>query len=129
AGGLESDPVKHPTHYQMGGRECIEFTRDLDFCWGNVVKYLWRAPLKGSPVQDIDKALQSLDLAAPSGRPIEGEGDASDFFYALCAEAPEDSAEESQLDALAAVFNPWISINELRARIQEVRDRYIAEEG
>src|SRR5690606_37925540 len=100
----------------------------LDFCWGNLVKYLWRAPLKGSPVQDIDKALQYLDLAAPSRRPIEDEEDAFDFFYALYRDAPEGSAEESQLDALAAVFNAWIPVNELGARIQEVRDRYIAQE-
>lgn len=126
----ESDPVKHPAHYQMGGRECIEFTRDLDFCWGNIVKYLWRAPRKDDPVQDINKALRYLDLAYWSKRPIDEEDhDPFDFFFGLYAEAAgRGSAEEFQLDALAAIFNPFLDEGLVRGRIEDFRNHYLADE-
>lgn len=120
----ESDPVKHPAHYQMGGRECIEVTRDLDFCWGNIVKYLWRAPHKGNPVQDIEKALEYLELAYWSSRP---DGEPFDFFFDLRGETAAGSAEELQLDALAAIFNPYLSEGLLRGRIEDFRDHCLAD--
>jgi len=59
-----SDPVHHPSHYnshparcECGRRiECIDVTRHMGFNLGNVIKYLWRAGLKGSTVEDLEKA-------------------------------------------------------------------------
>jgi hypothetical protein len=61
----ESDPVNHPSHYTAGGIECIDaigaaickYERPID-AWlaGQVIKYLWRAPLKGKYVEDLKKA-------------------------------------------------------------------------
>lgn len=62
----DSDPVNHPSHYTrhpVFGVESIEVTRQLDFSRGNAVKYLWRAGRKGSPRQDVEKALWYIDDA------------------------------------------------------------------
>ena len=59
------DPVNHPAHYTSSpatcsgcGKtiECIDVTRHHGFNIGNVIKYLWRAGLKGAAVQDLEKA-------------------------------------------------------------------------
>lgn len=67
------DPVNHPAHYTAGGVECIDaieaalckYTDPVD-AWlaGQVIKYLWRAPLKGKYAQDIDKAQFYLNRLA-----------------------------------------------------------------
>lgn len=60
-----NDPVNHPSHYTAGGVECIDaisaalckYTDPVD-AWlaGQVIKYLWRSPLKGTYEQDLKKA-------------------------------------------------------------------------
>ena len=59
------DLINHPKHYidlavrchQCGtGIECIDLTQLMNFCLGNVVKYIWRAPYKGNLLQDLKKA-------------------------------------------------------------------------
>lgn len=54
----EDDAVNHPSHYAAYDPEVITITERLDFCEGNVVKYLARAGRKpGTPEQlDLDKA-------------------------------------------------------------------------
>jgi hypothetical protein len=62
------DNVNHPIHYnaspakcECGRRiECIDVTRHMNFNIGNVVKYLWRASLKGG-LEDLKKARWYLD--------------------------------------------------------------------
>ena len=59
------DMVNHPSHYTSGGIECIDAItsalssyEDSVDSWlvGQVIKYLWRAPLKGKYEEDIKKA-------------------------------------------------------------------------
>lgn len=59
------DMVNHPSHYTFGGVECIDAItsalssyKDSIDSWlvGQVIKYLWRAPLKGKYEEDIKKA-------------------------------------------------------------------------
>ena len=59
------DMVNHPSHYTSGGVECIDAItsalssyEDSVDSWlvGQVIKYLWRAPLKGKYEEDIKKA-------------------------------------------------------------------------
>ena len=67
------DPVNHPSRYTAGGVECIDaiyaalckYADPVD-AWlaGQVIKYLWRAPLKGKYAQDIDKAQFYLNRLA-----------------------------------------------------------------
>lgn len=64
---LKHDPVSHPAHYTSGGIECIDALKAAltweefqGFCKGNVLKYVWRANLKGGD-EDLKKALWYLD--------------------------------------------------------------------
>ena len=64
----KSDPVAHPSHYTDGRIEVIDFIRDkkLDFCRGNVVKYICRAGKKGGKskeIEDLKKARQYCEFA------------------------------------------------------------------
>lgn len=61
------DPVNHPAHYTKYKHEVIELTEQLSFCLGNAVKYILRAPYKGSEIQDYEKALWYL-------RRLRGQG-------------------------------------------------------
>ena len=60
-----SDQINNPEHY--GGAENIyEAIKvieawDLDFCLGNVIKYIARAGKKSDAVQDLKKAKWYLD--------------------------------------------------------------------
>ena len=53
-----ADMINHPPHYTShpSGVECIQITEHMNFCLGNAVKYIWRADLKGSGVEDLKKA-------------------------------------------------------------------------
>lgn len=52
-----SDPI-NPDHYQFpNGFQVIDLTQHLNFCLGNVVKYVARAGRKTSnPLEDLRKA-------------------------------------------------------------------------
>ena len=50
--------VQHPSHYNTGKIEVIDFIVDqkMGFCDGNVVKYVSRFRHKGRPLEDLKKA-------------------------------------------------------------------------
>lgn len=52
------DPVTRPAHYAGQGApfECIELTELYNFCLGNAIKYVWRAPYKNNPLEGLKKA-------------------------------------------------------------------------
>lgn len=58
-----ADSVNHPAHYTTGKIEVIDFIEDqkLPYHLGNVVKYIARAPHKGTELQDLKKARWYLD--------------------------------------------------------------------
>ena len=55
---IVNDNVNQPDHYQFGKIEVIQLTEQLDFCRGNVVKYVCRAGKKTSSneLEDLLKA-------------------------------------------------------------------------
>mgnify|MGYP000615414945 FL=1 len=55
---MKGDVVNHPTHYKShpSGVEVIQITEHMNFCLGNVVKYILRAEHKGATIQDLEKA-------------------------------------------------------------------------
>lgn len=68
------NPVTHPSHYTSGKIEVIDFITDqkLDFCLGNVVKYISRAgkkegdenknqTIEDKTIEDLKKARFYLD--------------------------------------------------------------------
>lgn len=57
------DVVNRPAHYvsHPSGVECIVVTEHMTFNVGNAIKYLWRAGLKTSHVDDLKKARWYVD--------------------------------------------------------------------
>jgi hypothetical protein len=53
----------NPPHYKShpSGVECIQITEHFSFCLGNVIKYVWRAGLKGDALEDLKKAKWYLE--------------------------------------------------------------------
>ena len=64
-----SDNVEHPSHYNAGSVETIDGIRAalgdgfLDYCLGNVLKYVWRCRHKGKLLEDLRKAAKYLEWA------------------------------------------------------------------
>ena len=56
---MSNDPVNHPQHYNAhpSGIECIQVVEHMQFNLGNAIKYIWRADMKGSTLEDLHKAL------------------------------------------------------------------------
>lgn len=75
--------IQHPNHYTWKGVECktvIEtMTNGLDgqeaYYVGNIVKYLYRYPAKGTPLKDLMKARQYLDFLITNEEAKEGTKD------------------------------------------------------
>ena len=57
------EAVDHPSHYNQGKIEVIDAIEDwnLNFCEGNVIKYVARHRYKNEPVEDLKKAKWYLD--------------------------------------------------------------------
>jgi hypothetical protein len=55
--------VDHPDHYNQGRIEVIDAIEDwdLNFCEGNVVKYVARHRHKNEPLEDLKKAKWYLE--------------------------------------------------------------------
>ena len=59
---MMADPVSHPAHYyHPSGIEVIQITKHETFLRGNIIKYVLRAPYKGTELLDLKKARQYLD--------------------------------------------------------------------
>lgn len=92
-GSESDDPVSHPSHYTPDGApEAIDVIEgyQLGFRLGNVVKYVLRAGLKGTPVTDLEKARWYLD------REISAR---VNQFLAREKEEDEESAQPEQTSA------------------------------
>lgn len=58
----KEDVVRSPKHYKHpSGIEAIEITRHESFLRGNIIKYVLRAPYKGTELKDLEKAAVYLD--------------------------------------------------------------------
>ena len=57
------EKINHPEHYNKGKIEVISaiVDWDLNFCMGNVIKYVSRYKYKESPLEDLKKARWYLD--------------------------------------------------------------------
>ena len=53
-----ADMVNSPPHYTShpSGVECIQVAEWMGFNLGNAMKYIWRADMKGSAIEDLKKA-------------------------------------------------------------------------
>jgi hypothetical protein len=49
--------TSHPARCECGrGIECIQIAEHMGFSLGNAMKYIWRADLKGDPIENLRKA-------------------------------------------------------------------------
>lgn len=64
-----NDTINHPKHYNKGKIEVIDYIEDrtVDFCIGNVIKYVARAGSKGDAVEDLKKALFYINYRIKNG--------------------------------------------------------------
>lgn len=71
------DAVNHPPHYTShpSGIECITITQHMNFCCGNVVKYVWRAGLKdqSDDITDLEKAEFYLRCEIARRKQLQGK--------------------------------------------------------
>ena len=52
-----SSKVDHPSHYNKGVEAIVVIESwNLNFNLGNVIKYVLRAPYKGTEIEDLEKA-------------------------------------------------------------------------
>lgn len=60
---MKKEMVDHPSHYNQGKIEVIDAIEDwnLNFCEGNVIKYVARHRHKTEPIEDLKKAKWYLD--------------------------------------------------------------------
>lgn len=58
-----TDNVNSPKHYKShpSGIEVIRITEHMNFCLGNVIKYVMRADHKHDAIEDLQKARWYLD--------------------------------------------------------------------
>lgn len=74
-----SDNVNKPSHYNAGSVETIDAIKSalgdafLDYCRGNVLRYVWRCRHKGKLLEDLRKAAKYLEWAI-----AEAENDATE---------------------------------------------------
>lgn len=63
----------NPPHYVYPNVEVIQITEHLNFCLGNVVKYVCRAGRKGDTLEDLRKAqwylVREIDRVAANSNP------------------------------------------------------------
>jgi hypothetical protein len=98
-----NDNVSHPKHYASGLQvevECIMFTRWMSFNIGNAFKYIWRAGMKDSLKQDLEKALWYLDDAK--------EYDINEKHYDLVDFLPKFTKEGWKYQALRCILTGGI---------------------
>jgi hypothetical protein len=72
---MKKEMVDHPQHYNQGKIEVIDAIEDwsLNFCEGNVIKYVARHRHKGEPLKDLRKARWYIDRLIAE---VEKNGDA-----------------------------------------------------
>ena len=66
----DADMVHHPSHYNYKSLECQDIisimTEGLEgeeaYCLGCAIKYLYRYPNKGKPIEDLRKAKTYIDM-------------------------------------------------------------------
>lgn len=75
--------VIFPKHYKKYSIECIDIVQHLDFCLGNVIKYLYRAGYKDNALDDLKKAGFYLHRSRMNGVYIQDYPDAYRLVWML----------------------------------------------
>lgn len=106
-----------PQHYQQhpSGVECIAVTRDQITTIGSCIKYLWRAGLKGSRVEDLQKAMRYLAWAVEGGARINSTPAVDAFLgWRMFGEDDDGRDEDRVID--------WVLREELHEALADLED-------
>lgn len=116
SGGRVTDSINHPSHYNAGKIEVIEFIEDqkLNFARGDVIKYVCRAgKKKSSPeLEDLRKAAWYLAWeielleARDQGRPVRRPNDLNPRVISATGASILGEAEHSLATARTAPQSP-----------------------
>lgn len=115
---LSGDPIDEPSHYKRNGHECLEFTRDLDFLWGNAVKYIWRCLDKGNAAEDVRKARRYITEAIDDGVDKPMSAGRAEVLWRFFVNSKDGTAEEARDLLLFRIF----SIGESRTGVSLLSD-------
>ena len=126
-----SDLVDHPEHYNKYKHEVIELAEKFDFCIGNAIKYLLRAPYKGNYLQDLKKALWYLERAQKNGYESPSSADsilklAQSFEHPFVLKLVRTVLEPDSLSGIIITLK--FDIEEVENGLQERERRNEAEE-
>lgn len=96
----QGNEISKPNHYTWRGKECKEIIADMvngaegleAVYLSNIIKYLYRYPMKGTPLKDLKKARQYLDFLITNEEMEEGDGDALGVHH---QGPPDDEKEQS----------------------------------
>ena len=110
-----SDNVNHPPHYTShpSGIECIEVAEHMGYSLGNVIKYVWRADLKGNAVEDLRKAEFYLRREIANRLGVESKGDREKVV--------------AFAQAIAAVPIPHVESKWARTQMEAIIDSTVSE--
>lgn len=100
-----NDMVNNPPHYKQYSFEVIELTKHFPFCEGNAIKYIMRAPFKGSFEEDLDKAAWYLDYAEKMLRTDRMSELAHFSAYKLIDELDRDDISHHAYAALLCIVH------------------------
>lgn len=107
-----TDMISHPSHYRSheSGVECIDLARWLNFCLGSSWKYLWRAGLKGSALEDLGKARQFIEfeLGTPT-QPLCGHEVIPPEVWAAYDQWSAGSPDSNLTVAMRLIWNSMFS--------------------
>lgn len=70
----KKDNINQPSHYTShpSGIETIQVTEHFNFNLGNVIKYVWRADLKGDAMADLLKAQYYINREIERRKALRG---------------------------------------------------------
>lgn len=113
---VQGNEISRPNHYTWRGKECKEIIADMvngaegleAVYLSNIIKYLYRYPMKNTPLKDLKKARQYLDFLITNEEMKEGDGDAMGVHHqgppADEKEQPNQSAErDSSVESIPGV--------------------------
>ena len=110
-----SDSVEHPSHYNTGGVETIDGIRAalgdafLDYCRGNVIKYVWRCRHKGKLLEDLRKAAKYLEWAieeAESEKPSKPQANSQAKLKQNSSKQPSKRPSKNEASISIPIFFP-----------------------
>ena len=102
----DNDPVEHPDHYQLpSGIEVKQITMHLNFCLGNVIKYVLRCDKKDNPIEDLRKAREYIDMEI--GRRLGEQAKADGYVYTPTATGRVRRAENLMNGPTQEMYYGW----------------------